>query len=119
MPQPVAEVEHASPIVARQRLLVLVEIGRILHVERQPPLGRGRDMPSGRRLQRAEIARERALRIVGQLLIVEHQHGVVIHAGLDRRDILTRQRLRDVHARHLAGELRMDRADAECHDLFS
>ena len=35
MPQPVAQIEHPPPIVARERLLMLVEIGRILHVERQ------------------------------------------------------------------------------------
>ena len=48
MPQPVAKIEHAPPIVARQRLVVLVEVRRILHVERQPALGCGCDMTAGR-----------------------------------------------------------------------
>ena len=37
---------------------------------------------AGRLLQRAEVAAERQLLLVGEVLVVEHQHGVVVHAGL-------------------------------------
>ena len=115
MPQPVAEIEHPAAIVTPERFLVLVEIGRILHVERQPALGRGCNMAAGRGLERTKVAGKCALFIVGQAVIVEHQYGVAVHAGLDRVDFITRQRPRDVHTGHLAGELGIERANAECH----
>src|SRR6202042_1958724 len=102
-------------IVTPERFLVLVEIGRILHVERQPALGRGCNMAAGRGLERTKVAGKCALFIVGQAVIVEHQYGVAVHAGLDRIDFITRQRPRDVHTGHLAGELGIERANAECH----
>ena len=38
-------------------------------------------------LQRSEIAAERFLLVVGEALVVEHQHGVAIHAGFEFRDL--------------------------------
>jgi hypothetical protein len=67
---------------------------------------------AGRRLQRAEVAAERKLRLVGEVLVVEHQHAVLVHAGGDRRRISRRQRLRDVDAGDLARKERAgDRID--------
>jgi hypothetical protein len=61
---------------------------------------------AGRRLQRAEVAAERKLRLVGEVLVVEHQHAVLVHAGGDRRRVRVRQRLRDVDAGDLTREER-------------
>ena len=41
----------------------------------------------------AEILRERHLLVVGDVLVMEHQHRVTVHAGLDRRSLLARQGL--------------------------
>ena len=42
---------------------------------------------AGRLLQRAEVAAERELRLVGEVLVVEHQHAELVHAGRDRRGL--------------------------------
>src|SRR6266853_1035901 len=55
-------------------------------------------------LQRAEVDAEGHLLLVGDLLIVEDQHRVAIHARVDGRDLVARQRTREIHAGHLAGE---------------
>ena len=114
VPQPVAQTEQPPPVVARQHLVVLVEVGDVVDVHRQPALVTLRDV-AGRLLQRAEVAAERKLRLVGEVLVVEHQHAVLVHAGGDRRGIGVRQRLGDVDAGDLAGEeragYRIDRAN--------
>src|SRR5438309_1751796 len=66
-------------------------------------------------LQRAEVAAERHLLLVGELLVVEHEHGVAIHARLDRRDFVTRERPADVDSRDLAHEHGVDLADGYVH----
>ena len=76
------------------------------------------DVTAGRCLQRAEVARERALRVVGQALVVEHQHGVAIHARLDRRHVFARQGLRDVDPGHFAGECRRDLSYGDGHGCY-
>jgi hypothetical protein len=43
------------------------------------------------------------------MLIVEHQHAVGIHAGLDRRRLVAGQGLGDVDAGNIADEARMHR----------
>ena len=66
-------------------------------------------------LERAEIPRERLLLFVGDVLAVEHQHRIAVHAGVDRRDFVTRQRLCDVDARDLADEHVMQLTNADGH----
>ena len=114
MPQPVAQPEQPPPIVARQDLVVLVEVGDVVHVHRQAALGTLCDV-AGRLLQRAEVAAERKLGVIGEVLVMEYQHTILIHSGRDCRGIGVRQRLRDVDAGHLACEEgtcdRVDRAD--------
>ena len=46
------------------------------------------DVAAARVLDVAEIAGERHLLLVGELLVVEHQHGMLVHAGLDGRHVL-------------------------------
>ena len=64
------------------------------------------DVAAARVLDGAEVARERHLLLVGELLVAEDEHGVLVHAGLDGRHLVRRQRLGDVDAGDLAGELR-------------
>ncbi len=70
-----------------------------------------------RLLQRAEVAAEGQLGFVGEVLVVEHQHAVLVHAGRDRRGIGVRQRPGDVDAGDLAREERarhrVDRRDGQ------
>jgi hypothetical protein len=118
VPQPVAQVEHPPPVVARQRLLVLVQIGRVLHVERQAAFVQLGDVAAGRGLQRTEAACESPLLVVCQALIVEHQNRVAVHARLDRCHLVARQWLRDVHPGDFAGEHRRDLTDADGHGFI-
>ena len=55
-------------------------------------------------LQLAELAREGELLLVGDVLVAEHQHGVLVHAGLDRRDVVAPERLAAIDAGDLGGE---------------
>ena len=91
MPQPVAELEEPDPLVRRDDIAVLVEVGEIGDAGTEPLLDRLPDMP--RRaivLQLAEMPGEDDLLFVGQILVAEHQHRVTVHAGFDRRDLLAR-----------------------------
>src|SRR5882762_11763865 len=47
--------------------------------------------------------------------MAEHQHGVLVHAGVDRRDLLTGHRLSHVDAVHFACEAGPDLADGDAH----
>ena len=67
-------------------------------------------------LDRAEIAGEGQLLLVGEALVAQHQHGAAIHPRLDRRHLLARQRLRRVDPRQFAGKTGMERADGEGHE---
>ena len=86
--------------------MVGAEVGDVGHVRVQPPLLGARDVAAGGDFQRAEVAAELLLLLIGEVLVVEHQHGVPIHAGFQRRDLIARQRLGDVEAGDLAGEAR-------------
>ena len=88
VPQHVAEVEQALAAVAGQRLVVLAEVGDVVHAGRQALVLRLGDVAAARVLDRAEVERERHLLLVGQLLVAEDEHGVLVHAGLDGRHVL-------------------------------
>ena len=77
------------------------------------------DVAAARVLERAEVERERHLLLVGEVLVVEHQHGILVHAGLDGRHVLRRQRLAHIDARNLAEKKRMKLADRDRHGRFS
>jgi hypothetical protein len=44
------------------------------------------------------------LLLIRQLLVAKHQHGVFIHARVNRRDLVRRKRLAAINTCHLAGE---------------
>src|SRR2546423_3428910 len=113
MPQTIAEIEHAAPVVARERLALLVEVRHVDHALLEAILVVSGDVAALGILDLAEIARERHLLIVCDVLVAEHQHRIAIHAGIDRGSLLARQRLAQVDARNLADEYGMDLADRE------
>src|SRR5207237_7970508 len=64
-------------------------------------------------LDLAEAAGEGQLLLVVELLVVENEHGVGVHAGVDRRHRLRRQRPRQVEAIHFSGEAGTDLAEPD------
>ena len=103
MPELVAQPEQAAAVVARQHLVVLVEVGDVVQVHAHAPVLAGGDVAGGL-LERAQAAAEDELLVVVDLLVVEHQHAEAVHAGMDGRDLVLRQRTREVEARHVTGE---------------
>ena len=116
MPQPVAQLEEPLAVVGRDDLAVPVEVGEIAHARAQPALRR---LADGARphllLERPECAAEGELLLVGDVLVVEHQHGVAVHAGVDRRGVRGAERLAEIEARDLAADDRVKRPDFEGH----
>ena len=66
-------------------------------------------------LELAEMAGEGELLVVGDRLIAEHQHGVAVHAGLDRGDLVAREGTAVIDAADLADKHRMQRPDRDRH----
>ena len=58
---------------------------------------------------------EGELLLVVELLVVEDEHGVLVHAGVDGRDLVRGQRLGQVDAFHFRGEARADLAGDHGH----
>ena len=106
MPELVAEPEQAAAVVARQNLVVLVEVGDVVQVHAHAPVLRRGDV-AGRLLERPEAAAEGELLVVVDLLVVEHQHAELVHAGMDGGDFLRASAAcAEVEAGHFAGEER-------------
>src|SRR3954463_945427 len=118
MPQAVAEVEQMDAAVRLQRLAVLAEIGDVVQARREPRILRLDDVAAARILALAEIQRERHLLLVGDVLAVEHQHGVSVHAGLDIGGLLRRQRFSQVYAGDFADEMTVQLLDLDWHGVF-
>jgi hypothetical protein len=59
----------------------------------------------------AEIPRKRQLLVVGDILIAEQQHGMLVHAGFDVRRLLRRQRFAQVDAGDFVEERAMSTRD--------
>jgi hypothetical protein len=115
MPEAVADRIQASAVIARERPVVLVEVGDIGERVGQTVLLRTAQAGGNGQLDFAEALREGQLLLVGEGLIVEDQHGVLVHALVNGRNILGRERLGEVEAGGLADETRTDLADAEGH----
>ncbi len=117
MPQAIAEIEQMSAVVARQRLAVLAEVGDVVEPGLQPRVLGFDDIAAARIFALAEIQRKGQLLLVGQVLIVEQQHGVFIHAGLDIPGLLLCQRLAQIDARYLAEKIRVKLPDRDRHGV--
>jgi len=59
-------------------------------------------------LDLAETLAEGELLGVVDALVVEHEHGVLVHGRVNCRHVLGRQRLAEVEPRRLRGEARAD-----------
>ena len=115
MPQLVAEVEQPAPVVARQRRMVPTEVRDIIHQRVQALFVRLGDVAAGRVLDFAEIAGEGDLLLVGDYLVVKDEDGIAVHPSLDRRDLVGRQGLPQIHSGDFADKNRMDLANGDSH----
>ena len=70
-------------------------------------------------LDRPQALGEGELLGVREVLVVEHQDGVLVHAGMNCGDVRGRQRLRQVDAGDLARKTWTDLADGEGHGRVS
>src|SRR5439155_14872177 len=66
-------------------------------------------------LDLAEALGESQLLVVVDHLAVEDQHGIAVHPGVDRLDLVGGQRPGHVDAIHLGGEARADLASDDWH----
>ena len=78
VPQLVGQRVHAPVIFPGAQLVLRVEIGDVAQLQpvAEAALLRLGHLPGERHLQLAEVAAELALLLVGDRLVVEHQHGV-------------------------------------------
>ena len=82
----------------------------------------GRRWSSGRlqagadgELEGAEALREGELLLVGEILVVEYEHGVPVHAGVNGGNVVRRQRLREIDAVDLSSEAGADLTNGKGH----
>src|SRR5262249_8567867 len=95
--------------------VVLFDIRDIGELDAQPALLGFRDVAAGGVLEVPEIAPERDLLLVGHRLVVEHQHRVAVHAGLDPGHLLAPEPAGQFGPRDLADENGVNLADAQRH----
>jgi hypothetical protein len=115
MPQTVAEGEQPPPVVAGEHLVVLVEIGHVGKGGGQTQSPRLAQARADRVLDLPQTAGEGELLLVVDRLVVEHEHRVPVHSGMDRRHLIRGQRLGHVDAFHFGGEARADLASDDGH----
>ena len=116
VPQPVADREQPPPVLARERLVVLVEVGDVGEGRRQARLVGGAQAGADRMLDRPQALGEGELLLVADVLLVaEHQHGVLVHAGMDGGHLGGRHRLGHVDAVDLARQAGTDLPDRDRH----
>src|SRR5204863_633594 len=103
MPQPVAQLEEPYPILVGHDVAVLVEVGKIRDARPEPLVLAYSDMPrSVVVFELPEMAGERDLLLVGKVLVTKDQHGIFVHARLDRIHFARAQRLPAIHAGNLS-----------------
>ena len=82
MPEHITQAEQAPPIIARQHIGVLVEVGDVIHLHGKAPVSDFGDI-AGCGLKRAEMAAKGQLLFVIDVLAVEDQHTEAVHAGIN------------------------------------
>ncbi len=102
MPEHVAEAEEPRAVVARQYLLVAIDVGNVVDLHAQTPVGL-LDV-AGRQLERPEIAGECQLLLVVEALVAKDQDGEAIHPRLDRGYRLAIDAPAQIDAAYLADE---------------
>src|ERR1700712_5468205 len=102
-------------VVSRQRLAILAEIGDVIEAAGEAPVLCFRDSAAARIFAFAEIAREGLLLLVGNVLAVEDQHGILVHAVLDRARFVCGEGLGEIDAGYFADEMRMKLSNRDRH----
>src|SRR5438046_4203713 len=115
VPQPVADREQSPPVVPREDVVVLVEVGHVGEGRRQPVLVGSAQAGADCVLELTEAPAEGELLLVGELLIVEDEHGVLVHPGMDRLDVGGGERPREVDTADFSGETGTDLASRDGH----
>jgi hypothetical protein len=64
-----------------------------------------------------EVAGERDLLFVGEVLVAKDQHGTFVHARLDRIDLASAERLPAIDIRNLSGKDPVEWTDRYGHSL--
>ena len=118
MPQTVAQPEEPGPVVPCVDFAVLVEVGHVGKGGGKPLIARGAQAGADGVLDVAQAPREGELLVVGDPLVVEDEHGVPVHAGVDRLDLVGRQRPGHVDAFHFRGEAQADLAGDDGQPFF-
>jgi hypothetical protein len=119
VPQAIAEIEQIGAAVLRQRLAVLAEVGDVVEARGEAVfIGLG-DVAAAGVLALTEVQGEGHLLLVGDVLVVEHQHRVFVHGGLDLACFGLGERLAQIEAGHLADEVFLQLPDGDRHDVLS
>ena len=119
MPQPVAQLEEPHPILVGHDVAVLVEVGKIRDPRAEPLVLASSDMP--RRIvifELPEMAGERDLLFVREVLVAKDQHGIFVHARLDHIDLACAERLPAIDARDLSGKDPVQWTDRYTHPVY-
>ena len=120
MPEHIAQAEQASPIIARQHIGILVEVGDVIHLHRKAPIRNLGDIAGGG-LKRAEVAAEGQLLFVIDVLAVEDQHAILVHAGINGGGIRGVHGLAQINACNHAdkiGPRRIGGGDGDTHHFL-
>jgi hypothetical protein len=116
VPQAVGDRGGAHAVVRVADLAVRADVGDVgqcLVAEPVAPDGRG----GSAGMQRAvETLGEVELLFVGEILVAEHQHGVLVHVGADCFQRLSIMHLAQVDRAHFAGEDGRERRDGDGHE---
>src|SRR6476661_5596720 len=115
VPQAVADREQPPPIVAGERLVVLVEVRDIGKRRWETVFARQAQARPDRQLDLAETAGEGELLLVIDVLIAEDEDSVPVHTGMNVGDLFRRERPAHVDAFDLTGETWADLADPDGH----
>src|SRR5205085_11337926 len=115
MPEPIAEVEQSGAAVARQRLAVLAEVGDVVEPGGEAVIFFLHDRSAARLLAFAKVQRKGELLLIGDVLAVEDQHGIFVHARFGLARLLLRQRLTQIETRNLTDKMLVQLTDGHRH----
>ena len=116
VPQAVTDREESAAVVVRHYLLVLVEVGDVGEHGRQTVFVRLAQAITAGVLEFAESAAEGQVLLVGEILIVEDEHGMRIHRGVDGGHVLGRDGVAQIQAVDFGGEALTNLLGGERHD---
>ena len=117
VPQAIGQPVEPALAVGLEDLAVAVEVGDVGDLGAvEAMLDAGMPRLLGRRMDRAEMAGEIDLLLVGELLVAKDHDRVAVDRVLDGVAVGGLQRLREVDAGNLGDELRLGRLDGDAHN---